>query len=228
MRRQLTVLALLAASVAAALGCAPALPRAPALPSAVPPAQLDPPGDSHLGRVQLEVVGDPAKVEIVERRDYPDGERVGVEARLAGGLLTTRGEHARALCDRTPCVADLPLGTYELRYTQGKRQDTAFVTFGSAPSTALHAVGARRPDPSTLGPVAGILGAFALIAVPVGGWLAVSAPPDGSDPASRQIGGAMALALGVAAAAGMLACLASSGEVDHSGPVRQQTVGDAP
>jgi hypothetical protein len=209
--------------VAFALGCN--LPRPPpALPDHAPPVASLPPSElAGHGRVLLDVVGQPALVEVVERRDYPWGTPEAIASEFSGGLETTRGERVRPACERTPCVLDMPFGTYELRFTQGARQDTAFVSFGSVPSLAVHAVGDRRPDSTPLAVCAGVLAATAVITLPLGSALAVTAPPPDvqQDPNDRRSIGLAIAGIGVLAALGAVACIRNASEVDRSGPVRQ-------
>lgn len=205
-----------------ALGCRASLPS-PALPERPPEGTpIGAPDGAGIGRVRLDVVGDPAQVEIVERRDYPWGLGT-VVADAAGGLQSTLGEHVRDACKQTPCVLDMPRGIYELRFTQWGHQDTAFVTFGATPSYAVHAVGSRRPERVGLGTLGGLLAATAIMLVPIGTGLAVTSPtPDQpGDPGTRHAIGIALAGVGVAALFGTFACLANMLEADRSGPVRQ-------
>jgi hypothetical protein len=205
------------------VGCAE-VPLAPALPERPPPAtplaSSDVPGR---GQVRLDVVGAPARVELVEQRDYPWGPIDSATASLYGGLLTMRGEHVRPACDATPCLLDMPYGTYEFRFTQGERQDTAFVTFGPTATQGFHAVGSRKDDQSALGILGGVLAGVAVLTIPIGGALAVTDPPPSiqQTPGDRHTTGFVSLGIGVAALAGAIACLSAASSVDRSGPVRQ-------
>jgi hypothetical protein len=173
--------------------------------------------------VRLDVVGPPARVELVEQRDYPWGPLSSAGAALYGGLLTTRGERVRPACDATPCLLDMPYGIYEFRFTQGDRQDTAFVTFGSSATQALHSMGARRDDRTEFGILGGVLMAIAIIAVPTGAAFAMTDPPPDvqQTPSDRHTIGFVSLGIGIAALLGTIACLNLGVYVDHSGPVRQ-------
>src|SRR5258708_6173715 len=120
---------LFVAVLVSALGCS--VPKAPPVfPEHSPPSTHLPPSDvpGH-GRVLLDVVGQPARVEVIESRDYPWGTPGAIASEFSGGLETTRGERVRPACEHTPCVLDMPFGTFEFRFSQGARRDTAFVTF---------------------------------------------------------------------------------------------------
>ncbi|MDP9000892.1 MAG: hypothetical protein M3O46_12355, partial [Myxococcota bacterium] len=220
---RLVLVALRSAALALSLGCRP-LPQPPALPERpladvrLPPSDL--PGH---GRVRLDVVGPPARLELVELRDYPWGTSASLAAESSGGLETTRGERVRPACERTPCVLDMPFGNYEFRFTQLDRVDTAFVTFGPVPTYAVHAVGSRRPDSPPWALVGGVLAATALIALPLGIGLAVTDPPPEvhQNPNDRRTTGIASATIGVAALIAAIACVSTGGELDRSGPIRQ-------
>jgi hypothetical protein len=117
----------------------------------------------------------------------------------------------------------MPYGTYEFRFTQGERQDTAFVTFGSTATQAVHAMGARRDDRTEFGILGGLLAAIAIIAVPTGAAFAVTDPPPSAQQTAddRHTIGFVSLGIGVAALLGTIACVNQGAYVDRSGPVRQ-------
>jgi hypothetical protein len=217
--------------LAMTLGCTvarlpPDLPDSPPLPvRALPPSDV-----AGHGRVLLDVVGPPAQVEMVQQRDYPWGTEDAIASEFSGGLETTRGELVRPACERTPCILDMPFGTYEFRFTQGERRDTAFVAFGFVPSVAVHAVGDRRPGSVALSVCGGILAAASVVTIPLGSALAVTAPPPDSnqDPGDRRVIGLATAAIGVIAALGAVACLRSGSARDSSGPVRQWPVSGPP
>jgi hypothetical protein len=218
-----------------ALGCAdvarpPALPDRP--PSATPLGATNEPG---IGRVQVDVVGEPARVGIIDYREYKWESGNGAIARDAGGLQTSRGEMLRIVCERTPCVLDLPYGTYELHFGQAPREDSAFVTVGATPSYAVHAVGDRRPAHLERAALAGVLLGTAMAGIPLGVGFGVTSPStDPQDPGWMRDAGARRgvsltmLGVGIAALIAGTVFLRAAPEVDHSGPLRQWTAGGAP
>ncbi len=164
---------------------------------------------------------------------------LGCEVRRAPALpespppshpLTNRGERSRPACDRTPCIIEMPHGSYEFRFTQGDRVDTAFVTFSAVPSLALHAVGDRKPDSLPVAIVGGLFAATAIIALPLGAGLAATdpSPEVHQDPADRRTIGLVTLGIGIVAVLGMIPCLAYGPAADRSGPVRQWPAPGAP
>jgi hypothetical protein len=221
--------AALGTALALVLGCEAR--RAPVLPERPPPsAPLQPSDVPGNGRVRLDVVGAPARVELVEFRDYPWGTKDSTAALLYGGLATDRGERIQPTCDRTPCIIEMPHGSYEFRFTQGDRVDTAFVTFGAVPSLAVHAVGDRKPDSLPLEVLGGLFAATAIIALPLGAGLAATDPPPEvhQDPNDRRTIGLVTLGIGIVAVLGMIPCLAFAPAADRSGPVRQWPAQGAP
>src|SRR5260370_10280989 len=219
----------LGSALALVLGCE--VRRAPALPESPPPSHpLQPSDVPGNGRVRLDVVGAPARVELVEFRDYPWGTKDRSAALLYGGLATNRGERSRPACDRTPCIIEMPHGSYEFRFTQGDRVDTAFVTFSAVPSLALHAVGDRKPDSLPVAIVGGLFAATAIIALPLGAGLAATdpSPEVHQDPADRRTIGLVTLGIGIVAVLGMIPCLAYGPAADRSVPVRQWPAPGAP
>jgi hypothetical protein len=220
---------MLPGAIIAVMGCAhvspPALPDQP--PVGEPLARSTVAG---LGRVRVDVVGKPARVELVEGRDYAEGTQPAVAANFNGGVETTWGERVRPACDKTPCDLELPYGTYELRYTQGNRTDTGFVSVDPAPSVAVHAIGERRRDSTVLNLCGGFLAATALIAFPIGAGLVVTSPEPGSGQTSddRRTIGLTTLLVGGAALVGAAVCLTTGPGFDRSGPTRQWPVAERP
>jgi hypothetical protein len=179
--------AITAATLAASVGCAVTpLPPPPepahVLSGPVPVAETAPPGESSVV-IDSDV---PARV----------AEVTGVIAGAAGGR-SMRAEQLRPLCESTPCVVHLPLGTHVLVFesTAGPGGGHGTVDVGPEASVYRYALGNTHHD--NTGPaLGGVLVLGGVIAAGVGVGIHKS-DPSSSGAKAAGVGGFLAIGLGL-------------------------------
>jgi hypothetical protein len=183
-----TLLRLLAISFAFG-GCAPNLLAARAAPErALPRIVIDPgPPKPGLGRVGIDVVDGPTMVSL-------SNDGFGAVKRILGvpgGREVIYGGES-FLCE-TPCVVDLPYGSYKLLFRRGTDTDEGSIVVGPRPSVYRRALGYHRP-PSP-GAVVGGASMIGLAAMGMMMGPVMAAVPDGPSKAGiaiTAVGGALA------------------------------------
>lgn len=135
--------------VAFAPGCVRTLPPVAAPPRELPEMRTDVPEPAPgEGRVALDVVDGPARVDEVVARSSSRASAVAVSSAgtVAVGDAVAEGATTAHVCT-TPCLVNLPHGTHELIFTlPSGRADTASVMVGTRP-TAYRRVLAIREQP---------------------------------------------------------------------------------
>jgi hypothetical protein len=137
----------LLAFVALGSACTDKYLPTPETPARVLPALPVEPGPAAegQGRIALDVVDGPSTVEEILATESWKGTYVAGSA-----------ERTRHLCD-TPCVLNLPYGTYNMRFTlkDGSRHSEENVVIGARPSVYRYATGSNNMP---MGKVWGVVG----------------------------------------------------------------------
>ncbi|TAK23845.1 MAG: hypothetical protein EPO40_25130 [Myxococcaceae bacterium] len=201
-RRSLFCRVVTSVTLALALGaCSTRYLPAPRAPERVAPTgvvEASAPREGE-GQITLDVVGGPARIDLVTERTQPaSGTQVwAVRGRASftapGPQITTR-----PLCV-SPCVANLPFGQHELSFTStddsSRRSSTGFVTVTPHPAVVRHAMGYQETH------AGGVVTAVLLSAFGVAATLAGTAlVAIDSQPQAHGLGVAGFTTLGVGAA----------------------------